>query len=288
MDTIGPLALELMHQPPGGTAMSDFWQPFMTFVNVVPIVVVVRLALRRWLPGERSLILACLAGGALASLVEPLVDHVALVWFAQENQWTMLKVFGRNTPWFILPCYVWYIGGQVMLTLWLIRRGLTMKQLYLVYGAFVLTNVLMEVPAIATDVYAYYGPQPFKIAGLPLWFQSMNAASPIIGAALLHLLGSKRGWHPALAIAIVPSAHVVSNAVAGWPMWTALNSTDSLAVTYPLALVTIALASLTVYLVGLGVTQPAPAPLHSTRQILGQQRDETGPGIPAGRSRNCV
>ena len=277
MRTIGPLALEFMHQPPGGTVMSDFWQPFMTFVNVLPIVAVIRLALRRWLPGERALILACLTGGAVASLIEPLVDHIALVWFAQENQWTMLKVFGRNTPWFILPCYVWYIGGQVMLTLWLIRRGLTMKQLYLVYGAFVLTNVLMEVPAIAADVYAYYGPQPFKIAGLPLWFQSMNAASPIIGAALLHLLGSKRGWHPALAVAVVPSAHIVSNAVAGWPMWTALNSTDSLAVTYPLALVTIGLASLTVYLVGLGVTKPAPAPLHSAAP-----RDETGPGMPAG------
>ena len=112
----------------------------------------------------------------------------------------------------------------------------------------------MEVPAIAADVYRYYGPQPFKIAGLPLWFQSMNAASPIIGAALLHLLGGKRGWHPALAVAVVPSAHVVSNAVAGWPMWTALNSTDSLAITYPLALVTIGLASLTVYFVGLGVS----------------------------------
>jgi hypothetical protein len=255
----GSLALELMHQPPDAWAMNDFWQPFMTFVNVIPIVAVVWFALRRWLPGEHRLILACLIGGGVASLVEPMVDHIALVWFAQENQWTMLKVFGRNTPWFILPCYVWYIGGQVMLMLWLLRRGLTMKQLYLVYGAFVLTNVAMEIPAIAADVYRYYGPQPFKIAGLPIWFQSMNAASPIIGAALLHRLGAKRGWHPALAAVVVPSAHVLSNAVAGWPMWTALNSTDSLAITYPVALVTIALASLVVYLVGLTVTEEATA-----------------------------
>lgn len=251
------LALDLMHQPPGGFVMNDFWQPFMTFVNVIPIVAVVWFALKRWLPGERALIVACLLGGGIASLVEPLVDHIALVWFAQDGQWAMLKVFGRDTPWFILPCYVWYIGGQVMFMLWLIRRGLTMKQLYVVYGAFILTNVAMEIPALAAEVYKYYGPQPFQIGGLPLWFQSLNAGSPIIGAALLHHLGKQRGWHPALAAFVVPSAHVLSNAVSGWPMWTALNSTDSLAVTYPVALVTIAMASLVVYLVGLTITRPA-------------------------------
>ncbi len=276
------LALELMHQPPDAWVMNDFWQPFMTFANIIPIVGVVWFALRRWLPGERSLIQACLIGGGVTSLVEPMVDHIALVWFAQEGQWAMLKVFGRSTPWFILPCYVWYIGGQVMLMLWLLRRGLTMKQLYLVYGAFILTNVAMEVPAIAVEVYKYYGPQPFRIAGLPLWFQSINAASPIVGAALIHHFGGRRGWHPALAIFLVPSAHVLSNAVAGWPMWTALNSTDSLAITYPVALVTIGLASLVVYLVGLTVTRQAPASVPATHRVDGRtsaSRQPTTAGV---------
>jgi hypothetical protein len=251
------LALAPIHFPPQHMVMNDFWQPFMTYVNVVPIVAVIWLALRHWMPGERALVFSALVGGGVASLLEPMVDHLGLVFFAPEGQWTMLRLYGRATPWFILPCFVWYTGGQALLTLWLMRKGLTMKRLFVIYGAFVLSNVVMEIPAIAAGVYAYYGPQPFEIGGLPLWFQSLNAASPIVAAAVFYTLGQKRGWHPALAIAVIPGAHVLANAVPGWPMWAALNTTRSLSVTYPVALVTIGLACLLVYLVGLAVTEDA-------------------------------
>ncbi|HEV7861368.1 MAG TPA: hypothetical protein VGR20_01670 [Acidimicrobiia bacterium] len=253
-------ALAPIHHPPSGMVMNDFWQPFMTFVQVIPVVVVAWLALRKWLPGERPLVMACLIGGGLASLIEPMVDHLALVWFAPEGLWKMFTTFGRSMPWFILPCYVWYIGGQAMLTLYLLRRGLTAKRLWILYGAYVVTNVVMEIPALAAGIYAYYGPQPFEVAGLPLWFQSINAASPIVAAAVIYRLGTKRGWSPWLAALVVPSCHALSNAVAGWPMWSALNSTGSLAVTYPTALITISLAVLLVYLVALAVVdEPAGA-----------------------------
>jgi hypothetical protein len=254
---IPTLALAPIHFPPQHMVMNDFWQPFMTYVNVVPIVAVTWLALRRWMPGERALVFSALVGGGVASLLEPMVDHLGLVFFAPEGQWTMLRLYGRATPWFILPCFVWYTGGQALLTLWLMRKGLTMKRLFAIYGAFVLSNVVMEIPALAAGVYAYYGPQPFEIAGLPLWFQSLNAATPIVAAAVFYKLGQKRGWHPALAIAVIPGAHVLANAVPGWPMWAALNTTRSLAVTYPVALVTIGLACLLVYVVGLAVTGEA-------------------------------
>lgn len=252
------LAVAPIHFPPTDMVMNDFWQPFMTFVNVIPIVVVAWLALRRWMPGEGTLVLSALIGGGVASLLEPMVDHLGLVFFAPEGQWTMLRTFGRVTPWFILPCFIWYTGGQALFTLHLMRRGLTMTRLFALYGIYVLTNVAMEIPAIAAGVYGYYGPQPFEIAGLPLWFQALNAASPIVAAAVIHKLGAKPGWHPALAVAVIPGAHVLANAVPGWPMWAALNSTGSLAITYPVALVTVALASLLVYMVGLTVTTPAP------------------------------
>jgi hypothetical protein len=266
------LALAPIHFPPDGMVMNDFWQPFMTFVNVIPIVAVVWLALRRWMPGERALVVSALAGGAVASLLEPLVDHLGLVFFAPENQWTMLRLYGRLTPWFILPCFVWYTGGQALLTLWLFRRGVTMRRLFAIYGVYVVTNVIMEIPALAAGVYTYYGPQPFEVAGLPLWFQSLNAASPIVAAAVIHQLGRKRGWHPALAVAVIPGAHVVANAVPGWPMWAALNSTSSLAVTHAVAVVTIALACLLVYLVGLTVTEP-----DALAGPRGERREEEAP-----------
>ncbi len=248
-----------IHHPPEGMVMSELWQPVMTWAQVIPVLLVVWFAFRRWLPKEPGLVLACLAGGGLATLLEPMVEHLALVWFAPVGMWEMFRLFGRPMPWFILPCYVWYVGGQAMLTLAVLRRGIDLRGLFLLYGAYVLSNLAMEVPAIAAGIYSYYGPQPFQVAGLPLWFQSINAASPIVAAAVIHRLGSRPGWHPAMAIAVVPGAHALSNAVAGWPMWAALNTTSSLAVTHVTGLVTIGLAVLLTYLVALAVAEPRTA-----------------------------
>jgi hypothetical protein len=264
-------ALAPIHLPPDGMVMNDFWQPVMTFGQVVPVIVVVWLAVRRWLPGEPVLAVACLVGGGLASFIEPMVDHLGLVWFAPEGMWEMFRTFDRPMPWFILPCYVWYIGGQAILTLYFLRRGLSRRGLFTLYGAYMLTNVVMEIPAIAAGIYAYYGPQPFKVAGLPIWFQFINAASPIVGAAVIYRIGARRAWHPLMAVAVVPCSHVLANAVAGWPTWSALNSTSSLAVTYATAVVTIGLAVLLVHLVSLTVTT-ASAPARSDRGV--PQRSE--------------
>jgi hypothetical protein len=251
------LALAPIHLPPEGMVMNDFWQPVMTFGQVLPVIVVVWLTGRRWLPGEPVLAAACLVGGGLASFIEPMVDHLGLVWFAPEGMWEMFRTFGRPMPWFILPCYVWYIGGQAILTLYLLRRGLSRRGLFTLYGAYMLSNVVMEIPAIAAGIYAYYGPQPFEVAGLPIWFQFINAASPIVAAAVIHRIGARRGWHPLMAVAVVPCSHVLTNAVAAWPTWSALNSTSSLAVVYATAVVTIGLAVLLVHLVSLTVTTAA-------------------------------
>lgn len=257
MDGIDGLAP--IHHPPAGMMMSELWQPVMTYAQVVPVLVVVWLAFRRWLPKEPGLVVACLVGGGVATLLEPMVEHLALVWFAPGGMWEMFRAFGRPMPWFILPCYVWYVGGQTMLTLAVLRRGIDTRRLFLLYGAYVLSNIVMEVPAIAAGIYVYYGPQPFEIAGLPLWFQSINAASPIVAAAAIHRLGSRPGWHPVMAVAVIPGAHALSNATAGWPMWAALNSTSSLVVTHATGLVTIGLAVLLTYLVALVVTEPRAA-----------------------------
>jgi hypothetical protein len=57
------LALAPIHFPPDGMVMNGFWQPFMTYVNVLPIIAVAWLALRRWMPGERALVVSALVAG---------------------------------------------------------------------------------------------------------------------------------------------------------------------------------------------------------------------------------
>lgn len=230
-------------QPPPGMVMNDFWQPFMTFVNVIPLVAVVWLGLRRWLPRDRTLLALCLVGGGATAFFEPVTDHLAFVWFAPEGIWEMFTTFNRPMPWFILPCYIWFIGGQVVYLIYRVRRGASARQLWILYGVFVLTNVVMEVPALAAGIYTYYGPQPFQVAGLPLWFQSINAAVPLVATAVvLYLWPRLRGWRRLAVVAAFPSCHALGNAVAGWPMWSALNSTDNALAIHVAGLVSVGLA----------------------------------------------
>jgi hypothetical protein len=229
--------------PPPGMRMDPFWQPFMTFVQVIPVLAVLWFGLRIWLPKDRTLLAVCLAGGALASLIEPLTDHVAFVWFAPDGLWEMFATFNRPMPWFILPCYIWFVGGQLAYLLHRVRTGVTARQLWVLYAVFVGTNVVMEVPAIAAGIYAYYGAQPFKIAGLPIWFQSISAAAPLFATAVfVHVWPRLHGWRRLAAVPIAPAVWAMTNAGAGWPAWSALNSTDNILITSVCGLITIGLS----------------------------------------------
>ncbi|MDT7563380.1 MAG: hypothetical protein QOG76_2004 [Pseudonocardiales bacterium] len=249
-------------QPPPGLVMNSFWQPFMTFVQIIPVVAVLWLGLRRWLPQDRALFVVCLLGGAATSLFEPVTDVLAGVWFAPGGMWVMFTTFNRPMPWFILPCYIWFIGGQVAYVLYRMRRGVSARQLWILYAAFIGTNIVMEVPAIAAGIYTYYGPQPFQIAGLPLWFQSINAAVPLVAAAAVAYLWPRlRGWRRLAVIAVLPSAHALGNAVAGWPMWSAVHSTDNIVVIYLVAAVSVALAvGLAAFAISIIVRPASPVP----------------------------
>ncbi|MDT7655970.1 MAG: hypothetical protein QOF38_685, partial [Pseudonocardiales bacterium] len=86
-------------QPPPGVGMNSFWQPIMTFVQIVPVVAVLWLGLRRWLPQDRALFAVCLLGGAATSLFEPVTDVLAGVWFAPGGMWVMFTTFNRPMPW---------------------------------------------------------------------------------------------------------------------------------------------------------------------------------------------
>lgn len=254
--------------PPEGMVMSSVWQPIMTFVQVIPVAAALWLGIRRWLPKDLTLLAVVFIGGGLTSFIEPLTDHVSFVWFAPEGMWTMFTTFGRSMPWFILPCYVWFTGGQVAYLIYRVRNGVTQRQLWRLYAIFIGLNLLMELPAIAVGIYAYYGAQPFEIGGLPLWFQAINSVTSLLAAAvLIYIWPRLRGWRRLAALVVLPSCHAMTNAGAGWPVSSALNSTGNRVVTSLAGLLTIGIA--------LGMAAIAVS-------VLAKQSTATAPGT-AGR-----
>jgi hypothetical protein len=228
---------------PTGLVMSSLWQPVMTFAQVLPVLGVLWFAYTRWLPDARGLATICLLGGGLASLLEPVVDNQVQVLFAERHMWVMFTTFGRSMPWFILPCYVWFIGGQTIYVLHRARAGMGPRDVARLWLVFLLLNIAMEGPALAAGIYTYFGRQALSVAGLPLWIQCCNASIPLVaGAVLLRLWPLIPRPARVLAVMVPPSAYAITSAVAGWPMWTVLHTTDDLTAVTLCGVASVALA----------------------------------------------
>jgi hypothetical protein len=163
-------------------------------------------------------------------------------------------------PLYIVFVYPWYVGGLGYLAYRLFQRGVTMRDLFALWGLDFVINIVLETPGIKAGTYLYYGHQPFDFWGFPLWWGFVNPLMPMLaGAAIYRLLPHlNRAWKQAAVIAIIPMADGAANGAAGWPTYAALNQRDvSYVWTHLAALVTLGLALFVVWMIGLAVARPA-------------------------------
>jgi hypothetical protein len=236
-------------QPPQGMHMNTTAQAIFTIGQMVPCLVLAFIAWRIW-QKERSPIPAlCMVGGALAILMEPIVDVLGQVWFPRDGQWRLLETWGRPIPWFIVV-YIWYVGGQAYLSYRKLDQGGRGRDIWKLYGIFFLANVICETPGLYMNLYAYYGHQPLNFFRLPLWWPAVNAAMPILAGTLIFLLRPYlQGWRVLAVILLIPAADGMANAAVGWPTWNALNTRLPAAVVWAAGCLTVALASLMIHFI---------------------------------------
>jgi hypothetical protein len=154
--------------------------------------------------------------------------------------------------------YSWFVGGQAYLFYRLFGRGITRRQLFQLWGLVFLVNICLETPGIATNVYTYYGKQPFDLWGFPLWWGFVNPLMPMIAATLIFKLKPYLTAIP-LAIAtilIIPCSDGVANAFAAWPVIAALNTNVGYVGTWIGGFLTLGLAAFLVWIIGLLVARP--------------------------------
>ena len=254
-------------QPPSGLEMNRTAQAIFTIGQAVPCVVLAFFAWRIW-QKERSPIPAlCMVGAALAMFMEPIVDILGQVWFPREGQWVLFETWGRPIPWFIVV-YIWYVGGQSVITLRRLEHGALASDIWKLYGLFFVANVICETPGLYMDLYTYYGHQPLNFFRLPLWWPAVNATMPILAGALIFLLKPYlTGWRVLGVIPLVPAADGAANIAAAWPTWNALNTQLPAAVIWAAGSLTVALASLLIHVIA-QVAEHKNAP---ARQPVGQE-----------------
>lgn len=145
-------------------------------------------------------------------------------------------------PLFMVPVYIWYVGGQAFIVFRSLARGITCTQfvcywivLMLVYGA----------PGLLMGVCTYH-----------------DALMPMTAAVLVFKLKPYLvGLRCLLVIPIVPMADGLVNGAMGWPTWVALNSGYGFAATDPAAVLSFVLACIMVYVLILAIDPPQTDPL---------------------------
>jgi hypothetical protein len=259
-------------QPPQGLHMNTTAQTIFTIGQVVPCLVLAFFAWRIW-KKERSPIGAlCMAGGALAMFIEPIVDVMGQVWFPRDGQWRLFETWGRPIPWFIVV-YIWYVGGQTLIAYRLLNRGARGRDIWKLYGIVFLADVVAETPGLYMNLYTYYGHQPLNFFRLPLWWPAVNAAMPILAGMLIFLLlPYLSGWRMLAVIPLIPAADGMANIAAAWPTWSALNTRLPAAVVWAAGCLTVALACLMIHFLSL------------VAEAKNAGRSPTPPGAPATRT----
>jgi hypothetical protein len=175
------------------------------------------------------------------------------------KEWGALRTFtilDRTMPPYICFVYPWYVGALGYLAYKLFKRGVTMRDLFLLWASDFLVDVLLESPGILAGTYLYYGRQPFNIWGFPLWWGFVNPVMPMLAGALIFHIRPHLNtpWKLPAVIACIPIADGVANGATAWPMWAALNRADvSYVWTHLASFVTLGLALFSVWIVGVSV-----------------------------------
>lgn len=201
---------------------------------------------RDWVP------VYALIGAGLAVFYEPLGDLLVSVLYPIHGQIGWIDTFGRKIPFFIGVLYFWYMSVPAVFFLRAVERGLTPRTLWLMYGGVFGIALSYELLGVGLGAWIYYGPQPFVVAGVPMWAAFTYAGFVVAHCVGVHSIVStfKRENHW-LIIPAVPILLAGGHCALALPAASAMWSTDNMIWIGSGAALTIALSLGLVWAAGL-------------------------------------
>lgn len=186
-----------------------------------------------------------LISGLLAGCLEPMLDQLGLLWFAENNVAVAVTSFHRFVPLYVVMGYSFFFGAQTYIAYRGMLAGRPASWFWKLFAFSWVLDFALQATGRALGLYQYYGPQPFLILGVPAWWFTIDAALPPLAAlALFRLHSYLHGWRWLVVIPLVPAVYAGINAAAGWPVFSVLNSGVSPVVTWLGGAATIGLALL--------------------------------------------
>lgn len=229
------------------------WQYGILAVMSLLAVLTIVYALVQMRRTQRSDALWICLGSALASFWEPLGDLLAHVTYHEVNQLSLTSAFGFYTPLWVLPTYIFFFGGTILMLLQWLEKGVSCRAWMVLFFVSIPGAFLFEVPLLEMGSIDYYGEnQPWKILGYPLWMAFVNSCTMfVVTTALFYLCRTRLiRRQPYLLATLVPMLVLGANAGAGLPLSHALNSGSSQSMVNLMACASMLLSTLYAWICG--------------------------------------
>ncbi|OXR45167.1 hypothetical protein B7C42_03125 [Nocardia cerradoensis] len=169
--------------------------------------------------------LALLVGGLLTCTFEPLADYIGLLWFADDNVAVTVNLVGRHIPLYVVVGYMFFFGLLSYIDYRAIVLGAGRKYFL---GSFAIAFVFdwtLQATGANFDLYRYYGADPFRIFGAPLWWFAIDGSATVLIAFVMFILRHRIvGWGRLLPVVCVLPLYAGWNAAVGMPIFAAKNS----------------------------------------------------------------
>jgi hypothetical protein len=246
----------LTPQPPLHMVVDKTAELGITWTLAGIVAIALGFAVIDWRRTGRPLVVLLMVAGGAIMIFEPMVDTVGGCWFP-SNSWTAFTAWGRPLPVWLCLAYFFYFGIGTSVIWNALRRGLTRGQVWLLFGAVMLGDLIFETVLLTMNPYVYYGYQPLLLGKFPLWWMAVNATIPLVLAALIYRFDSYfRGWRTLAVIPLALTTSAAVNSAVGWPSWLVINTDVGWVLTQVGGLTTFVAACVVVKLVAAVVADP--------------------------------
>jgi hypothetical protein len=199
------------------------------------------------------LLLCCAVGGLLCNVIEPTWDQIGHLWWylGQPTVWTAYPgaVHPTHYPLWCFIAYILYSGFDAFVFYLVFTRGRSQRTFWLAVGQQWVFACVFEITLINNGIFEYYGEQPGRLFGFPVYWAFTNSGE-ILAAAIMVAAIARFGRRGALlAIPVVPAAFAGWILWAGWPVFGALNFDVGMPVKWVALLTCAAISAGSVYAV---------------------------------------
>jgi hypothetical protein len=201
------------------------------------------------------------SAGALGVVLEPYTNVLGLAAYPEMGQATWFHSLGRDIPVYVGLIYLFYWAPMwIILTAWF-EAGMARRTYWLMCTSLVVGALAVDVIAIHFGLWRFYGEQPLRIGGMPIWWAFANShalvASAVILSMLLKVLPRNRRF---LLVGLMPMIMVAVHTGGSVAATSTVGSTDHRTTTLIGTSVAIVLIVCLLWVYSLVVCRPAAMP----------------------------